>query len=499
MLTHILKTLTLSLILLTTLSSSSFADAQIATRYHFVTSSGTGDCSQADPCSLERALSRVDNQSFHTIYMGAGNYTGTNDEVMLIQEGEVVNILGGWDGTTTTPVVLNPKIHVTVIDGEGTRGGITLGDNLWIRIKGITVTNALTDRPGSGLVVDRSNSLTLENVIFSNNSARTDIEDYMYGGAVYVRGGTLSIENCTFTNNWADGKKSAYGGALAIIEANASILGSTFQENRSWEDSALFFHGISSSSLGTLELNDNIFNANGVANGSAYRILKLRYADAEIRHNSFTNNKSSRADLMQILSSKLIFTNNIISNNSSGKVAALYIYNTLAFKVGNNIIADNNSTGSSYPAIQTLLSTGLFAHNTIANNDTDFAILIGYVEFSNDHSNIGLVNNIITGHPTGIYVGDGTEINAESTLWGDLTQTDGQGTINTVNDYTGNPDFKDGYHIGANSVAKDAGVMAGIFTDIDGDTRPQGNGYDIGADEFVNSSASPALIMYLLN
>jgi hypothetical protein len=40
------------------------------------------------------------------------------------------------------------------------------------------------------------------------------------------------------------------------------------------------------------------------------------------------------------------------------------------------------------------------------------------------------------------------------------------------------------YHLTVGSAAIDAGVDAGVTTDIDGDTRPQGNGYDIGADEF---------------
>ena len=46
----------------------------------------------------------------------------------------------------------------------------------------------------------------------------------------------------------------------------------------------------------------------------------------------------------------------------------------------------------------------------------------------------------------------------------------------------------DGYHLTTNSPCIDAGIDAGVYDDIDGDLRPQGLGFDIGADEYVGSS-----------
>jgi hypothetical protein len=42
------------------------------------------------------------------------------------------------------------------------------------------------------------------------------------------------------------------------------------------------------------------------------------------------------------------------------------------------------------------------------------------------------------------------------------------------------------YHLTADSPCIDTGTSEGAPSDdIDGDTRPQGQGYDMGADEFV--------------
>ena len=53
------------------------------------------------------------------------------------------------------------------------------------------------------------------------------------------------------------------------------------------------------------------------------------------------------------------------------------------------------------------------------------------------------------------------------------------------------------YHIGLGSAAIDAGVNAGVADDVDGDLRPVGAGYDVGADELLYYSIRLPLVQSL--
>jgi hypothetical protein len=61
----------------------------------------------------------------------------------------------------------------------------------------------------------------------------------------------------------------------------------------------------------------------------------------------------------------------------------------------------------------------------------------------------------------------------------------GSPTFQAVNPLAGDPNLDVAYHLQAGSAAIDAGVDAGVTTDIDGEARPWGMGYDIGADEYT--------------
>jgi hypothetical protein len=100
------------------------------------------------------------------------------------------------------------------------------------------------------------------------------------------------------------------------------------------------------------------------------------------------------------------------------------------------------------------------------------------------------VNTIVSGQTIGITAND-QALMLVNTLWhGNGTDKDDNlNAILTQGDVTGSPAFVAAaggdYHIAAASAGRDRGVDAGVRNDMDGETRPFGAGYDIGADEYT--------------
>jgi hypothetical protein len=106
---------------------------------------------------------------------------------------------------------------------------------------------------------------------------------------------------------------------------------------------------------------------------------------------------------------------------------------------------------------------------------------------------ITLTNTILVGHTVGITASANNTATLDGVLWfGNGANTGGDGVVSVTHAITGDPAFAaDGYHITPTSAAFDAGVDAGVSTDIDSDFRPQGTAPDLGADEIIAQFATP--------
>jgi hypothetical protein len=214
-------------------------------------------------------------------------------------------------------------------------------------------------------------------------------------------------------------------------------------------------------------------------------------------------------------SGTIILTNNTITNNSTfsgygGGIHFDIFYGTVTLT--NNIIS-YNSTKSSAGGI---LLSSLHGTFTMTNNTISYNSAQGgaggapegfgggvWLRHSFDDAISNIYNNIIWNNSAvnegwDLYIendGDPSPASVVNLFNNDFDQSsDGTyiknpSTVNLADNINLPPQFDiDGYHLTASSPCIDAGLDAevyGVYDDIDGDSRPQGDDYDIGADEFV--------------
>ena len=463
-------------------------------RHFFVKQGGNGDCSQADPCSLQTALSTA-TRSGDTLFVAAGSYTGDGDAV--ISSTRSINILGGWDGTTSTPIVRDPDANQVIIDANEERRGISLTGSE-VTLAGFTISNGKTSDKGAGLHSQDVN-LILHRMTFYRNLVYSADDVEVVGGGAMIEGGRLQITNSTFDANTAKSGASPYGGGLAIRNTlSASVEDSQLINNDAWFVSGLSFIA---DNISPLLLRNNRFESNGKGNGVGngiggyYSAMEIIRAKLILDSNTITNNKGVNGETVSVGSSELFMNGNIISKNNGNRISGLYLNSVSPFTLTNNMIVDNFSSSADTIAGTTITlanSNGQILHNTIANKRNEYGVkLLG-------NSTVTLTNNILVGNTVGISVEAGSTSTLNNTLWGagdwsNSSNWDGAGAVNHNDDVNGSPAFINAvtgnYHIYAHSAAKDTGIASGILSDIDGDVRPLEGGYDIGADETTSNIA----------
>jgi len=239
--------------------------------------------------------------------------------------------------------------------------------------------------------------------------------------------------------------------------------------------------------------------------------LYLRENDASLSGNTITANTADvdGGGLYLWKSDGMLSGNTITTNTASHDGGGLYLRESNA-TLTNTILADNQADiAGSGLYIQSSLPRLL--HTTIVRNTGGDGSGIYVTDDEENYSTVALINTILVNHMVGVTVTAGNTVTLEATLWGkdtwaNVTDWDGAGTVVTgtpAHNTWGDPAFvapnAGDYHIGADSAALDAGVDAGVTTDVDGDPRPIGASHDVGADECppalsVTKQASPDLV-----
>jgi hypothetical protein len=205
-------------------------------------------------------------------------------------------------------------------------------------------------------------------------------------------------------------------------------------------------------------------------------------------NNLFAENRAYMGGALYLLASptSTLRANTIIDNEATFQAGGIMFDSTGSPTLVNNIIADNQAhrAGGGLTIQQ---SSPHLLHTTLAQNQGDSGV------FVTAGAAPTFANTILVGHTTGLSVTANSEVALAATLWGNdswANQIDwaGEGTIvtGTLNVW-GDPGFENptrgDYRLTPDSFAINRGVDSGVLDDIEGEARPQGYGYDIGADE----------------
>ncbi len=460
------------------------------------------------------------------------------------------------DGQNARRVVNITSSTIVTLEGlQVVNGNGDLGGGLYANSSTLTLTNnlfranAATNSGGGAKLYDSTATVTCN--IFERNTAATS------GGGVDVTWGDLTLSHNTFLNN-TGGK---YGGGLNTGGINAGhtylITHNVFQGNVASPSRSGYGGGarVTSPSDATVVISHNQFLQNVASSSSTTDTdggrgggLYMR-GPALISNNLFQDNWGATARNIPgyggglFLEGAIQVEGNRFLGNRAARYAGgnytyeafgggVFVYVGSSVTMRNNILASNgycadcnwNSNaewyrgGGAVAVAESYYQTQLYLyHNTIADNQSS-AVL------NKNGATLSLSHNILSGHNfdlTNVRADNGVcpATTADYTLWfpaRDVLVRDAKNQCaapTTTNDFIGDPAFTasparptvrrlsapDNYHLSPTSQAIDKGPGSGVTVDIDGNPRPMGAAYDLGADEYsdVNlatstKSASPA-------
>jgi hypothetical protein len=476
----------------------------------FVSPTGTGDCSQSSPCSLATGLTQVDPGG--TLYAAAGTYTGSGDQVVLLNK--TINFLGGWNSAPSGPVVLDPDLYESILDGEdesgrrvmtisggasvqplvdgwtirngnagktvedpdchahaghayGCGGGIfvyeaqpTISHNL-IMLNTALVQIDSIDVPGNGggIYVDSSAGTIISGNTIRENNSQTEGDGWGAGIYIYNSGGTTAIfDNDIFGNEYsASIGDNHFGGGIMIYDNAGQIR----IYNNYIHDNDPLDQGFYGTAIGFQYCdNDVIVEDNTITGNFGDTVIGLSYSSPIIQQNTIINPGAKTG---------IIF--NDTSPGGTGQPARIY----------NNIIANHAQYNIYNLSLLYEETYAEFIHNTLANAP------YGLYIYNLGTGSLSFDRGIISGHSVAGVVQTGSTglvLSVSNTLFygnGENGQTGDDpifGDPLFVNAASGD------YHLQVLSAAIDTVTDGGVAEDIDGDARPSSGRYDVGADEY---------------
>lgn len=275
-------------------------------------------------------------------------------------------------------------------------------------------------------------SPTLDGFIIRNGYAHGSINN---GGGIYISGSAPWISSNRIENNVA----TYYGGGIYISGEIKRVV--TLMDNEIISNTATYGGGgVEVTQNITVSMISNVISENTSNYGGG---MEIDQANLDASRNFITNNHSSSAIIISGNTIRSEFINNVIMHNQGD---AMDIRNSQLELIHNTIVTNSGAAISSkYNSVFTI-TNNLIAYNARGVDKDENSFLSG-------------LNNLFWRNGSNVFTGTNA-IEAEPIL------------------------LSDGFHLSSISPAIDHGFGTDIDRDIDGDERPNGLGFDIGADEW---------------
>jgi len=298
----------------------------------------------------------------NTVRVQTGTYNENISSINGLVAGKSLELSGGWDGAYATQ---NTDPAVTIIDGStGQVFNITTSGGTFI-MHYFTITNGGSVAIGAGMnfQADGATTVTLENMIFSNNHATSAVSSVLGGGLFFIgtATSTLLLQNSVITGNSvnSDTFDVTSGGlyidcqdSVQISLLNNQILNNTATSNSNQATSAGIYVGQSGACSGTVQ--NNLVSGNTTAGtgsvafgpGAQFILFTGATGSMSVNYNRFLNNIDSKNNALaqvELISSNtgsIIFSDAIIANSNRGGLVAR-AYETSTIKLANLTVADN--------------------------------------------------------------------------------------------------------------------------------------------------------------
>jgi hypothetical protein len=238
-----------------------------------------------------------------TIYFREGVYKNPGfPHVLYLTKN--INLIGGWDGSSSGVLIPDPEIHPTILDGENLGRGIYINGNVTPispTVNGFTITNGNasnlatncsapnTKGCGGGIFVYRAGARILNNKIL-NNKAHTIANQSGSGGGIHLE----QASGAVIRGNLIQGNQAnpiggdGGGGGLSIYGVTQDP--PKVNKNRFINNSATVGGGIVSANQTHPVIQDNYFDNNSASQAAGLGV----FTDGTIVNNRFPRSLSLR-------------------------------------------------------------------------------------------------------------------------------------------------------------------------------------------------------------